>query len=234
MDKTNKKFVIALGGSIAVPQEINTDFLRRFYNLIKEQIKQGKKFIIVIGGGGVCRKYQKAAAQITKLLDEDKDWLGIHVTRLNAHLLRTIFRRQANPVIIDERFKVKKFGKYSVVIGAGWKPGCSTDFDAFQTAIDFNIKQVIVLGKPDYVYTSDFERDPTAKPIAKITWQDYLKLIPSKWSPGLHTPVDPVAARLAKKENLEVIVAAGKDLNNFKKILQAKNFKGTVIVNTTQ
>lgn len=63
-----KKFVIALGGSIAVPQEINTDFLQRFYNLIKEQIKQGKKFIIVVGGGGVCRKYQKAAAKITKVL----------------------------------------------------------------------------------------------------------------------------------------------------------------------
>lgn len=229
--KQAKKFVIALGGSIVVPDEINVNFLKRFYRLIKSQIKQGKKFIIVVGGGKVCRRYQAAAEKVTKLSDVDKDWLGIHVTRLNAHLLGTVFRKEANPVLIDERFKIKSFGNNSVLLGAGWEPGCSTDFDTCQLAVDFNIKQVFILGKPDYVYTDDFVRNPAAKPVDKITWQDYLKLIPKKWSPGLSSPVDPVAARLAKREDLEVIVAAGKDLNNLKNILTGQKFKGTVISN---
>lgn len=224
-----KEFVLALGGSVAFPEEVDTDFLRRFYIFIKKEIGKGNKFIIVVGGGGLCRRYQQAASKITRVVTEDKDWLGIHVTRLNAHFLRTIFRKEARPVVFEQRFKIKRFGKYSVIIGAGWRPGWSTDFVACQIACDFNIKQVIILGKPDYVYTSDFEKDNKARPIERISWQDYLKIIPGKWSPGLHAPVDPVAAKLAQKEKMKVIVAQGRDLDNLKKILRGEKFKGTVL-----
>ena len=227
--KTGEKFVIAFGGSVAFPKEIDTDFLRRFYFFIKKEIKKGNKFIIIVGGGVVTRTYQQAAAMVTKVSDEDKDWIGIHATRLNAHFLRTLFKKEANPIVFDERLKIKEFGKYPIIIGSGWRPGWSTDFVAVQIAADFNINKVIILGKPDYVYTSDFEKDEHAKPIKKITWDDYFKLIPSKWSPGLHAPVDPVAARLAKKEKMRVVVANGRDMGNFRKILIGKNFKGTIL-----
>lgn len=232
--KQHKKIVIALGGSIVVPDKIDTNFLKKFYLLIKSHINQGRKFIIVVGGGKICREYNKAADQITKPSDEDKDWLGIHCTHLNACLVKTLFRKEAHPDIVKAHFQVKKFGKYSVIISAGWEPGCSSDFDTCQLAVDFNIGHVLILGKPDYVYTDDFVRNPAAKPIEKMSWDEYFKLIPKNWTPGLSSPVDPVAARLAKKENLEVIVAGGKDLNNLKKILQGKKFKGTIISNKIQ
>lgn len=225
-----KKFVIALGGSAVVPQEIDTDFLREFYVFIKKQIKKGSKFIIVVGGGATCRIYQKAASKVTQVMDEDKDWIGVHSTRLNAHLLRTIFRKQAHPVIFEQRFKIKSFGRHSIIIGAGWGPGWSTDFVACQIAADFRIKQVLILGKPAYVYTANPDADKAAKAIKKLTWPEFFKLIPKKWSPGLHSPVDPVAARLAKKQGLKVIVARGRDLANLKNILSNKKFKGTTIV----
>lgn len=230
-----------MGGSIIAPNQISglhnpsdfidTNFLRCFHLFIKKQLKQGYRFVFVIGGGVVCRKYQSAASKITNLCDEDKDWLGIHVTRLNAHLIRTIFRKEAHPVVFEERFKFKTFGRERVIIAAGWRPGWSTDFVACQIACDFGLKVVLILGKPDYVYTADFEKDPSASPLAKINWPDYLKLIPKKWTPGLHAPLDPVAARLAKKERLKVIVAQGRDLKNLAKILRGEKFKGTVIEN---
>ncbi len=224
-----KDFVIALGGSVVAPDGIDTDFLRKFHDFIKAEVKKGLRFVIVIGGGKITRVYQKAAAEITDISDEDKDWIGIYATRFNAHLVKAIFKEQANPIVLDSRFRVKEFGKYPVVIGAGWKPGWSTDFVACQIACDFNIKKVIILGKPDYVYTADFEKDHNARPLEKISWQDYLKLIPKKWSPGLNSPVDPIAASLAEKENLKVIVAGGKSLDNLKQILRGNKFKGTVI-----
>ena len=224
-----KRFVIALGGSIAFPEEIDTVFLRKFRFFIKREVERGNKFVIVAGGGGITRKYQRAASKIIRVSNEDKDWIGIHATRLNAHLLRTIFSKIAHPVVFDERFKIKKFGRSSIIIGSGWRPGWSTDFVAIQIAVDFNIDQVIILGKPSYVYTADFEKDKNAKPIKEITWKDYLKLIPPKWTPGLHCPVDPVGARLAKKENIKVIVANGRDLNNLRKILRGKRFEGTIL-----
>ena len=230
--KNPKKFVIALGGSIVFQEEIDLDFLKKFYAFIKSRIlKYNNKFIIVIGGGAITRKYQQAASKISKVSNEDKDWLGIHATRLNAHLIRTIFKKQANPVIFEQRFKIKNFGKYSLIIGAGWKPGWSTDFVACQIAVDFKISKVIILGHPDYVYTKDPRKHKNAKPIKKITWQNYLKLIPKKWSPGLHAPVDPIAARLSQKENLEAVVANALDLRNLQRILNSQIFKGTVLGN---
>jgi uridylate kinase len=85
------------------------------------------------------------------------------------------------------------------------------------------------LGKPDYVYTSNPDKNKFAKPIKKMNWKDYFKLIPKKWTPGMHAPIDPIAAKLAKKEKLPVIIASGKNFKNLKNILNNKNFKGTLI-----
>ena len=145
-------------------------------------------------------------------------------------MLKSIFKNEAHPFLFDERFKIKSFGKYPIIIGCGWKPGWSTDFVTTQIAVDFKIKPVILLGKPDYVYTSNPDKNKSAKPIKKMNWKDYFKLIPQKWSPGLHAPIDPIAAKLAQKEKLPVIVASGKDFKNIKNILNNKKFKGTLII----
>ncbi len=227
---SNKKFVISFGGSVICPKKIDVRLLKRFCLFIKKEIKRGSKFIVVAGGGNTARKYQRAAFEIGKVSSEDRDWLGIQSTKLNALLLKSIFKKEVHPVLFDQRFKIKSFGKYPIIIGCGWKPGWSTDFVTTQIAIDFKIKPVILLGKPDYVYTSNPDKNKNAKPIAKMNWRDYFKLIPRKWSPGLHAPVDPIAAKLAQKEKIPVIVASGKNLKNLKNILAGKKFKGTIII----
>lgn len=227
---SKKQFIIDLGGSAVCPNGgIDVEFLKEFYNFIKKKIGQGYKFVIVIGGGQVARDYQKAAGEMIHITDEDKDWIGIHATRLNAHLLRTIFWNEANPVVFKERFKIKEFGKYSLIIGAGWHPGWSTDYVSVQIGADLGVKDIIILGKPDYVYTDDFTKNSNAKPIEKISWVDYMKLIPTAWTPGMSAPVDPVAARLAEKEHIKVIVANAKNLENVENILEGKKFKGTIL-----
>jgi len=224
-----KDYVIAVGGSIVCPDKINTDYLKNLRAFILAEIKEGKRFILVIGGGAPARQFQKAAAEVVDVPDEDKDWLGIHATRLNAHLLRTVFRDEANPTIFEARGKLTEFGDYPLVIGAGWRPGWSTDFVTVQIAVDFKISQAIILGKPEYVYDKDNQLYPDAKPFSKMSWEEYMKLVPDSWSPGIHAPVDPVAAKLARQEGLQVVVAGGKDLQNVKNILDGKDFKGTAI-----
>lgn len=228
---TRKQYVLALGGSVVCPGEVDTILLQALYRLIQQEIKKGKRFIIVVGGGVVSRAYQKAISKISRISNEDRDWIGIHATRLNAHLIRTIFKNEANPIIVDKRFRVRKFGRNSIIVGSGWKPGWSTDYVAVQIAIDFGIREVIVLGKPAYVYTSDFEKDKSAVPIECMNWAEYLKLIPSQWTPGMHAPVDPVAARLARKENIKVVIADGRNLANLKRILKGAKFEGTTLEN---
>jgi len=224
----NKLFVISLGGSLVVPDKINITFLRRFKNIINEEIKKNKKFIIIVGGGKTARDYQNSARILTKVSSEDLDWLGIHATRINAHLLLTIFREYAYYRIIKNPKEKVKF-KEKILISAGWKPGFSTDYDAVLLAKTYGSDTIINLSNIDYVYDKDPNKYKNAKPFKEITWKEYLKLIDKNWIPGMSAPFDPIASRLAQKLKLKVIIINGRKLKNFKNYLENKKFKGTLI-----
>jgi uridylate kinase len=223
----SKTVVVALGGSIVHPDGIDTQFLKKFKKFLAPFLKRGTRFVLVLGGGALARRFQDAAGAVANVNDEDKDWIGIHATRLNAHLLRTVLRGVANPVIVDSRSKVGEL-RHPVTIAAGWRPGWSTDYVALQIAADLGAKEAIIAGKPAYVYDKD-PKYPDAKKFTVLSWREYGKLIPKKWKPGLHAPVDPVGAALAAQENLKAIVMDGRDLKNFDALLKGKEFKGTII-----
>lgn len=221
--------VIGLGGSIIVPDKIRTEFLKKFRNFILKFIKEGKTFVIVTGGGSVARNYIKAASEIAKISDEDKDWLGIHATRINAHLLRAIFKREAYPVVLDNPLKQIQAKSYPLFIASGWRPGWSTDYDAILLAERFKADKIIIASNIDYVYEKDIAKYKKAQPIKEISWDKYCKLISSDWKPGMKAPIDPIAARLASKLKITVIIINGNNLKNLEKILKNKKFKGTII-----
>ncbi len=229
MKSTNKTIILALGGSIIFPDQIDWIFLKKLRLFVLQNVRKGKKFVIVVGGGRLSRMYVGAAAKITAVKNEDKDWLGIHATRSNAHLLRTIFRNIADPVVIDNWQKIKRNLRFPVTIASGWRPGWSTDYVAAVIARELGAERFIIAGKPDGVYTKDNVRYKSAKHIPEITWADYRKLIPSKWKPSSHAPVDPVAARFAEKNKLTSIILAGKNLKNLEALLNSEKFKGTII-----
>jgi uridylate kinase len=221
--------IMSLGGSIIVPDHIDIDFLKKFRELILKQVKKGKRFFIVCGGGRITRNYQYAASKITKLTRDDLDWLGIHSTRLNAHLLRTIFRRAAHPVVIKNptsKIQIKK----NIAIAAGWKPGFSTDHDAVLLAKKFRIKTLINISNINFVYNKDPTKHRNAKPLKEISWKKFRKIVGNKWDPGLNLPFDPVASKEAEKLGLKVIIM-GNNLKNLENFLNKKKFKGTIICN---
>ncbi len=215
--------VISLGGSIIVPDQIQVGFLKKFKGFILRFLKRDYKFIIVTGGGSTARNYIKAAAKVSKITNEDKDWLGIHATRINAHLLRTIFKKEAYPVVLDSPQKPIDGRKYRLFIASGWIPGWSTDYDAVLLVHRFKAQKLINASNITHVY------DRNKKPIKEINWKDYRKLIQKEWKPGLNVPFDPVAARVAQKYKMKVIIAKGTDLKNLENILTDKKFQGTII-----
>ena len=226
--KFGKIVIIAYGGSIINPGKIDTKLLKNFRKFILKWIRRGKKFIIVAGGGAPARDYQKAVSQVVKLSNEDKDWIGIHATRLNAHLLRTIFFKEADPVVIDSRFKIHDLG-FKITIASGWRPGWSTDYIGLQLAEDFKAKEAVIAGNISHVYTADPNKNKKARAIKSLTWKEYRKMIPARWAPGFHSPVDPVGARLAYGIGLKAIIVSGADFKNLDSLLAGKEFKGTII-----
>jgi uridylate kinase len=231
MLKKENIIIISLGGSIIYDKKgLNVNFLRKFDHFIRKQVKAGKRFLIVCGGGLVCRKYQTASrAVIGTISSYDIDWVGIQATRINAHLLRTIFKDIAAPRIINEYSYKQTVGDWPIIICSGWKPGWSTDYDAVLLARDFGAKIILNLSNIDMVYDKNPSKYPDAKPVLKTNWGYFRRLVGDKWEPGLNVPFDPVASKLAEKLGLVVIIVRGDDFTNLEKIFADKKFKGTVI-----
>ena len=228
---TPETIVISVGGSLIVPGEIDVTFLTHFKNFITEQTTaHGRRFILIAGGGKTARKYQDAAAGVADLAAEDLDWMGIHSTRLNGHLLRTIFRDIAHPIMItnpDDILDVPH--EPAVVVASGYRPGASTDLRAVQIARHVQASKVVNLSNIDYAYTADPRTDDTAEKIEAIDWAGFRALIPANWDPGMSAPFDPVAAREADEHHIEVAIINGNKLSELGNYLDGAPFVGTVI-----
>lgn len=224
--KTN--FVLSLGGSLIAPKEgINAKFLAGFRRLILSQVRRGRRFVIVCGGGAPARAYQAAAATVRPGISrDDLDRVGIAATVLNASLMRHVFGAAAGGIVTDPR---PKLPAKKIVIGAGWEPGCSTDYDAVLLAKKFGAATVVNFSNIAYVYDKDPRRHADAKPLKNLTWAEFRRQFGSKWSPGLNSPFDPIAAKAAARAGLRVIIADGRDLRNIIRIIAGGKFAGTVI-----
>ena len=221
--------VLSLGGSLIVPGDIDVAFLQNFRTFILDKVRRGFSFFIITGGGYTARAYQDAGLQTSGTLHpEDVDWLGIHATRLNAHLMRAIFLEDSQARIVKNPTR-RIAAKTPVIIGAGWKPGWSTDYCAVMAAKKLGAKRLANLSNIDHVYTADPKKDAGAQKIDRIGWEEFRKLIPDHWDPGLSSPFDPIAAREAERSGLEVAVMDGKNLNALENYLDGKPFEGTVI-----
>lgn len=225
----NETIVISLGGSLIIGDNVMIPFLKDFVSLIKTYVEENNyRFVIITGGGKICRTYNLAAEEIGHPSKEDLDWIGIASTRLNAELLRASFGEIAYKEIISNPHEIPETDK-SIIIGSGWIPGCSSDNDAVIIAEKIGAKKVINLSNVNYVYDKDPRQFADAKPITSSSWEDFRKLLPSEWTPGLNSPFDPIAAEKAEKLGLTVVTMNGKNIENFKNFLDGKEFVGTII-----
>ena len=140
--------IISLGGSLIIPDEIDVALMIEFVSTIKKYTDRGFRFVIITGGGKVCRKYQGALTNIKETNQDDLDWLGIYSTRLNAEFIKLSFGDLAYSEIILDPNIVPHTDK-PIILGAGWKPGWSTDYDAVIIAEQLKAMKVINLSNID-------------------------------------------------------------------------------------
>lgn len=231
MSSDTNIFVLSLGGSLVVPNGgIDVQFLTAFNKFIRKQISANKRrFFIVVGGGATTRHYQAAAQAVYgKIENDDLDWIGIHATRLNAHLLRVIFKDIAHSHVL-KHYEIIRKASEPVVIAGGWKPGWSTDYCAITVCQDYGIKNILNLTNIDQVYDKDPRQYLDAKPLIQTSWKKYCASVGDKWTPGMNTPFDPIASKLADEQGVTVKILNGKSLDNLEKALDGKKFVGTTI-----
>lgn len=241
-----KTKILSVGGSIIAPGNPDVKFLSEFSKMITEflSVNEDTRLIFVCGGGAPAREYQNAYREVAKNFNEQEkkflsykdddetnnfcDWIGIMATRLNAQLVKTIFGPWCPNDVVYNPTQAFEF-KGRILVAAGWKPGFSTDNDAVLLAEQFQACTVVNLSNIEKVYTDDPRKNPDAKPLDTISWDDFKKMVGSEWIPGKNCPFDPIASKKASEMGLKVICAGGKNIENIKAILEEKDFIGTSI-----
>lgn len=221
--------ILSLGGSLVYPGKVDTIFLRKLSQLIFNWVKKGKKFVIFVGGGKICREYQNGARELGIEKAEILDEIGIFVTKVNALLVKSLFGKIAFPEILSDPTKKIKTKKKILVFG-GFKPGWSTDYDAVLMAKTLKEKVVLNLTNIDFVYDKDPNKFKDAKPFRRISFSGLKKIVGEKWISGGHFPLDPLATNLASKEKIKIVIMNGRNIENLNNFLKGKNFLGTEIV----
>jgi uridylate kinase len=215
---------------------VDVPFLRELRETLIEYLEKDpeRRLILVCGGGAPAREYQKAYREILESGDgsrpeaEAQDWIGIAATRLNAELLRQLLAPYCPERVVIDPVEVSVFpGR--VLVGAGWKPGFSTDHDAVLLAEKFQADTLLNLSNVAQVYDADPKTHPQAHPLERLTWAELQKLVGDTWTPGQNVPFDPVATAYAAKIGLTLIVASGREIDNLKAILDGRPFTGTVV-----
>lgn len=226
----NTMKILSVGGSIIIPKTgFNPDFLKKFRTLILKRVAQGEKFIIVTGGGAVCRQYQDMARTLGKPTKDNLDWIGIQTTILNAHFMRVLFAGYSHDeVIVNPHIKVKT--KKPIIFAGGEKPGCSTDLDAIDFARTYGAKHILNLSNIDYVFDKDPNKFSKAQKIEDIDWDTFRReVVGYTWDPGKNAPFDPTASAAAAKQGMTVSILNGNNLKEVAKAIDGKKFKGTCI-----
>lgn len=228
---SEEPLVISLGGSLIVPAGgPDVHFLKAFREFVLELVSKGRKVVIVCGGGRTARHYINAASDVmTHIEPDDLDWLGIHATRLNGHLLRTLFRTVAHPNVIKNPMRTPRHWKERVLIAAGWKPGWSTDYVASRIAGLLNVKHIVNASNIDGVFTADPKKDADAKLLKEISWGQYRAMVGDTWDPGLSAPFDPVASKYCQRHGISVAIVDGKNLRNLERVVVGEEFKGSLL-----
>lgn len=221
-------FVISIGGSVIIDEKPNTAQIAKFAEVINNLVREGNKFILVVGGGKVARSYA-AAAKTLGANNYVQDELGIRITRANAMLLIQALDNAHREVLTE----VKKAGEVidtgKVAVFGGLMPGFTTD--AVSALIAESLGATFInLTDVDGVYSTDPKGSRTAKFFPEISYDKLIALMKlSESKPGQNLVLDLPACLILKRSSIRTIVMGGEDLANFEAAVRGGEFNGTVI-----
>jgi len=228
MSKFKETIIIAMGGSLLIPEQIDIAFIKSLKEMVRHFTHDGYQIALVVGGGKTCRYYQAAAREFDNTTDIDLDWIGIQTIRLNCELLfRAFSDLDIHQEVILKPQDLDRVNESLIVVGA-WEPGCSSDTDAVEMADVSGATRIINFSNTSHVYSADPRTNPDAVKYDQLSWDDYRNLIPSDWTPGLSAPFDPIASKKAQDHGITVVVL-GASVENLENYLHGRDFEGTVI-----
>ena len=221
--------VLSLGGSLIIPDEINSEYLKNFKRVILKNTKK-YKFIVVCGGGNIARKYISALKE-NGIGEDFQSFAGISATRTNARFMSYFFRQDQKRGIPSKMREVKKYIKKFDIVFCGaleYSPHQTSDSTAAQIAEIFKCK-FINLTNVKGLYDRNPKKFKNAKFISEISWEKFDKIANKiQFQPGQHFVLDQTASKIIKKGKIPTYII-GENMNQLDNLLNQKNFTGTTI-----
>ena len=227
--------VIALGGSLLRPEESENRkiWFGKLRQLAVHIEGNSRKLGIVVGGGLPAREGIDLAKNLVS--DPDRlDEVGIAATRLNATIIQQILLDIGCNVAPEIPHTTESAGQYfldyNIVVMGGTTPGHTTDAVAVSLARDCNASDCIIATNVSHIYDKDPRNFTDAKPYFEMTIDDLIKLCGTdRLSPGESAVVDPIAVSIAAKNQINIAVLDGRDVDLIEHALDGKEFEGTLV-----
>lgn len=160
--------------------------VQRIANEVKSVHDLGVEICMVIGGGNIFRGLQGSERGIERATG---DYMGMLATVINALALQSMLEslglhcrvlsalavdNVAEPYIRRRALRHMEKGRICIFAGGTGNPFFTTDTAGALRAIELGAQVYVKATKVDGIYTADPAKDPTAKHLPSITYQEAL------------------------------------------------------------
>ncbi len=224
-----EKVVVSLGGSVLVPGEDDARYLRGLAGLLGDVSRKVRLFAVT-GGGRVARYYIETGRDLG-IPERHLDELGIGITRMNARLLGAALKGRANREPATSYAEAGRLARrFPIVLMAGTRPGHTTDRVSASLAGFVGAARIVNATSVDGVYTADPRKDPAARRLDRITFEELVSLTgEGHRTAGPSMVFDPVAARVLARDRIPLSVVRGRDLESLEAAILGRPFRGTLV-----
>lgn len=208
-----KRVVVKLSGEALAGEQgygISPSVVDAITDEIRTLTQSGVSLGLVIGGGNIVRGTQASKEGMDRV---SADYMGMLATIINALALQDLLEKKgvetrvltaikmealAEPYIRRRALRHMEKGRVVIFAGGTGNPYFTTDTAAVLRAIEMNADVIIKATKVEGVYTADPAKDPNAKFIARLSFQDVLA--------QELAVMDSTAISLCKDNDLPIIV----------------------------
>lgn len=193
----------------------------------------GTQIAIVIGGGNFIRGAQMA--QIGNIHQATADQMGMLATIINGLALKEGLlaadidcrvmsaievKAVAETFIRGRALRHLEKGRVLILVGGTGNPFCTTDTCAALRAMELDCQVILKATKVDGIYTADPKKDPAAKRLEEISFDDAIRK-------NLKV-MDMTAFTMCQEKNMPIVVFDFRPTGNIQKAIHGQAI-GTIV-----
>ncbi len=211
-----RAYAFSLGGSFLTYRQREA---RKFIRLVKAW---DNKSVIVVGGGSIARDEIAIARSLGISEERTLHEIGIKATYLNAY---AVCKALGAKLYYKDPRKINVNSK--IIVTGGYIPGWTTDVGAAYAAQSINSPVMFNLSKEAGVYDSDPNKNPKAKLIKELTFEEAEKMQGKERKPGMSYIIDPKSIEICRKNSIKIVVT--NKVADIKRFIAGKEIFGSVI-----